>query len=333
MDAKASLAMLNEVQQLADSGRLAAVVDHLTGVPTTELEQSPTLALLYGIAQARLGHHATGAKWVGVALDRARARGDRTIEARALNVSGGIAFEAGRISEAVEYFTQALAEAEGEGDRATVGRCSNNLGSIASLRGQYGRAIGSYTMALAAFQQANVTSGVAETLHNLAITYREQGDLPTALETADRAFEDATAAGDLALAAQAMGGRAEIRLLMGEADLARREVEQALVKHRQVGDVVGEVEDQRVLAAVLAAQGDVSQAEIVLSDVIARADELDRPLLVAQAERDLAKLRRTQERTVDAAELAVRARNRFQQMGAEVEVRRLDELLSEISPA
>ena len=154
MGGRTSLEMLSTAQKLAESGRHAAVIEQLGALPVQELEQSPTLALLFGIAQARLGQYTSGRQWVARASELAQARGDAAIELRALNVAGNIAFEEGWIDEAASCFTRALAAAEREGDRATGGRCSNNLGTIANLRGQYGKAVGSYTMALAAFQQA-----------------------------------------------------------------------------------------------------------------------------------------------------------------------------------
>lgn len=318
---------LNTVQQLAETGRHTAVVEYLSGLPAEEVAKSPTLALLFGSAYARLGRDQLAQRWVAVALARARERGDRPVEARALNLSGAVAFDTGRIDEAARYFTQALAEAEGEDDPATVGRCSNNLGIIANLRGDYGRAVGSYTMALAAFQQAGLRTGAAETLHNLAITYRDQGDLEKALQTADRAVHEATEAGDLRLVALTQGGRAEIRLLAGDAALARREVEHAIATHREVGDIVGEAEDLRVLGCVLAELGNGGEAERTLRNVVEQAEAFGRPLLAALAERDLARLFRTKlGREEEASDVARRARTRFIQLGAQAEVRSLDHL-------
>ena len=324
--------MLNKVQGLADSGQHAAVVEYLRERDVVEIENSPTLALLYGVAQARLGSHESGERWVGLALKRSEERGDHTIKARALNVSGAIAFESGRIDDAASFFTRALAAAERESDHATVGRCSNNLGIIANLRGDTGRAVGSYTMALAAFQQAGLQVGIAETLHNLAITYRDRGELDKALETADQAVAEAQAAGDRALAAQTRGGRAEIRLIAGDVAMAKHEVERALELHREVGNVAGEADDLRVLGRILAAQDERAEAERLFREVIAQAEEHNRPyrpLSVAQAERDLVSLLLKNGRDAEAREVARTARVRFKQLSAEAEVEKLDQLLGE----
>ncbi len=321
--------MLNKAQELASNGQHAKVVDYLSGQPEADVERSPTLALLLGIAHARLGRDADGKRWVQIALDRSRERGDRAIEARALNASGAIALESGRIDEAKENFMRALSEAKREGDHATVGRCSNNLGVIANLRGDYGRAVGSYTMALAAFQQAHLHAGVAETLHKRAITYRDQGDLPRALKTADSAVEEAQAGGNLRLTALTQGGRAEIRLASEDTAIARREIQQVLEIRRELSDVMGEAEDLRVLAGTLAAVDETEEAEDVYRDVIGRAEDHDRPLLAAQAERDLARLLRQSGRVGDAKEQARKARVRFKQLGAEAEVAKLDTLIED----
>lgn len=330
MDASRSIDLVTRVQKLTDAGRSRAVVAELGALPVDELERSPTLAMLFGIAQGRLGRFSSGKQWVATALDGARSRGDHTIEARALNVAGAMAFEEGRIDDAVIHFTQGAAEAERRGDRATVGRCTNNLGSIAHLRGEYGRALGAYTTALAAFQQAGHRTGVAETLHNLALTYRDQRMLAKALEAEEQAAAEAQEIGATGLLALIYSGRAGIRLRSGDAEVARVEVQRALDLHREVEDEVGEAEDLRVLAGILDAQRDTTRAEAMLREVLVRARRLSRPLLAAEAERDLARLLHRVGRTEEARELAQRARQQFQAMGANPEVRRLVALQAEM---
>src|SRR6059036_793760 len=159
--------VVDKAQQLAAAGRHAEVVSYLGARKGTELADSPSLALLYGTAQARLGRHEEGLRWVDLALDQAHKRHE-------LNARGAIALVSGRIDEAADYFTRALMAASRDGDLATTARCSNNLGIISHLRGRHAEAIGSWEIALAAFDRAGLRQGVAECRHNLAITYREQ---------------------------------------------------------------------------------------------------------------------------------------------------------------
>jgi tetratricopeptide (TPR) repeat protein len=328
-----ALADLTRIRRLADSGRHAAVVQELEQRPADELVRSATLALLYGTAQARLGRLADASHWVDVALSRARRRGDRAIELRALNARGAIALEGGRLPEAAEYFMRALDRAQVDGDHAAVGRCSNNLGIIAHHQGRYEDAIGRYTLGAAAFQQAHLDRGIAECHHNLAITYRERKEYLHALKAADRAVTQAAAAGDAALAAATLAGRAEVRRLSGDAPVAVREVRRALEMHRELGDVVGECEDLRIIAGCHADTGLFDEAEAEFRQVIERADQYDRPAIAAGAERDLARLLCMRGRTSEGVEAARRARVRFQELGFVMELERLDALASEAAGA
>src|SRR5438034_11781987 len=177
--------VVDKARQLAAAGHHAEVIEYLGAQEKSELADSPTLALLYGTAQARLGRHDEGLRWLDLALDEARRRDERAVQGHALNARGAIALVSGRIDEAADYFTQGLMVASRDGDLATTARCSNNLGIISHLRGRHAEAIGSWEIAVAAFGRAEMQQGVAECHHNLAITYREQGALDRALAEAD----------------------------------------------------------------------------------------------------------------------------------------------------
>ena len=321
-----ALEPLHEAEGLVSRGRYAELVTYLKR-SDAQLERSPTLALLYGIGQARLGHLDEGQRWALMALSGARGQSDGALQVRALNVCGAIALERGGIHEATHFFARAQEQAAQDGDLVTVGRCANNLGIIASLQGEYGRAVGSYTRALAAYQQARHNHGAAESQHNLGIAYRELGQLDRAMSAAETALREAERLGDPRLKAQALAGRAEIRLARGEPVLARREAERALAMHRELHDAVLEAEDLRILAGALAALDQPAEAEALLWEVIGSAKAHHRPLLMASAQRDLARLQERRGRGDEAWELARSARAEFDRLGAAHVVRRLDHML------
>src|SRR2546428_4967606 len=126
-----------------------------------------------------------------------------------------------------------------------------SLGIIANMQGDYKRAVGAYTRAIAAYQQARYDRGIVEARHNLAITYREQGQLDQAMQAADAAVREAERLGDRALKAQALAGLAEVRIVRGESELAIRAAEGARALHRELNDAVRETEDLPVLAVAL----------------------------------------------------------------------------------
>src|SRR6266705_3502942 len=315
--------VVDKAQQLAAAGRHAEVVSYLGARKGTELADSPSLALLYGTAQARLGRHEEGLRWVDLALDQAHKRDEQAVERHALNARGAIALVSGRIDEAADYFTRALMAASRDGDLATTARCSNNLGIISHLRGRHAEAIGSWEIALAAFDRAGLRQGVAECRHNLAITYREQGALDRALAEADQAVATAEAAGDRTLWAQALRGRAEIRVVLGELELARRELDRVAEIRRGLVNPVVEAEDLRAVASLLVAEGDLAAGERALREVIGRAESHGRPYLLAEATRDLVKVLRRTGRSAEGQAAARTAKALFTRLGAEGDIRDL----------
>jgi tetratricopeptide (TPR) repeat protein len=321
------LAPLHVAQQYADAGRYAELLTYLEQRSKDELEESAMLTLLCGIAHSRLGRLEVGQQWAMVAQLRARALKDRMMEVRALNVCGAIALERGGIDEATYFFSRAQEEATDDNDMATVGRCANNLGIIANMQGDYKRAVIAYTRAIAAYEQAHFDRGVAEARHNLGIVYCAQGDLDRALEIGGQAVRDAERLGDQQLAAQAIAGLAEIHVARGESQRAKEEVERALAVHRELKDPVREAEDLRILAGAVAVSGQAKDAAAMLHDVIDRATQHGRPLLLASAERDLARLLIDTGDVASGKAAAQRARAIFQRLSARAETDKLDALL------
>jgi tetratricopeptide (TPR) repeat protein len=324
---RGSLAPIHVAQQYADAGRYAELLTYLEQRSRDELEESALLTLLLGIAHSRLGRLEVGQQWAMVAQLRARSLKDRMMEVRALNVCGAIALERGGIDEATYFFTRAQEEATDDNDMATVGRCANNLGIIANLQGDYRRAVIAYTRAIAAYEQAHFGRGVAEARHNLGIVCRAQGRLDRALEIAQLAIEEAGALGDQQLSAQALSGLAEIHVSRCEGDLAMSAIERAIATHRELKDPVREAEDLRIKAGAVALAGRREEAETILRDVVARATEHGRPLLLAMAERDLAHVLIQAGDATEGKAAAQRARASFQRLSARAEIDKLDNLL------
>src|SRR5213594_2326149 len=324
---RGQLAPIHVAQQFADAGRYAELLTYLEQRSKDELEESALLTLLLGIAHSRLGRLEVGQQWAMVAQLRARSLKDRMMEVRALNVCGAIALERGGIDEATYFFTRAQEEAGEDNDMATVGRCANNLGIIANMQGDYRRAVIAYTRAIASYEQAHFARGVAEARHNLGMVCRAQGRLDRALETAQLAIDEARALGDQQLTAQAVAGLAEIHVARGESDRALAEIERAIATHRELKDPVREAEDLRIKAGALVLAGRREDAQTLFRDVIARATEHGRPLLLAMAERDLALLLMQGGDVAAGKAAAQRARSSFQRLSARAEIDKLDDLL------
>src|SRR2546425_10911077 len=110
-----SAIVVDKVRQLTAAGQHAEVVNYLAARQGSELVESASLALLYGTAQARLGRHAEGLRWLDLALDEARRRDERAVEGQALNARGAIPVAGGGLVAAPDYITKALTTAGRDG--------------------------------------------------------------------------------------------------------------------------------------------------------------------------------------------------------------------------
>src|SRR6266550_676009 len=173
--------------------------------------------------------------------------------------------------------------------------------------GHHAEAISSWEIATAAHHRAGMQAGVADCMHNLANAYREQGALDKALATADQAVAAAEASHDETLYALTLRGRAEVRAVRSEPELAHRELDRIRVIRGQMPDPVAEAEDLRIVALVLAVENQLHQ----------------RLLLRGEATRDLAVVLRRAGRTAEAQAAARAAKGIFARMGAESEIRKL----------
>src|SRR2546429_3906336 len=104
---EAIASVIDKARALAAAGHHAAVVEFLGGRERAELSDSPTLALLYGIAQARLGRHEQALQWLELALVQARPLGEPPVERHALNARGGLPPVHRQLTESADFRTQA----------------------------------------------------------------------------------------------------------------------------------------------------------------------------------------------------------------------------------
>src|SRR6266705_1797140 len=245
-----------KARALAAAGHHAAVVEFLGARDQSELAE-PTLALLYGIAQARLGRHEQGLQWIDQALAAARQRREHGVERHALNARGAIDLVSGDLTEAADFCTQALMAASRDGDHATTGRASNNLGIISHLCGRHAEAISSWEIAAAAFHRAGMQTGVADCQHNLANAYREQKAFDKALATADQAVAAAEATRDETLYAMTLRGRAEIRAVRSEPELARRDLDLVLQRAGRTGEAQAAAQSAKAIFARMGAESEI----------------------------------------------------------------------------
>jgi tetratricopeptide (TPR) repeat protein len=233
---------------LAPLGEMVA-----TGVPSGEL------ALLYGETLMRTGRERLAREWLEQ-VEPTLAVADRAAHRQVFNLIGVACFALGDLDEAASALSEALDLASQNDDLLLLARASNNLGAIANMQGKHETALGHYRLAVPAYQRVGQARGIAEGYHNLAITFRDLGELDEADENERRAIEYATDGEVPRLAAMGRIGRAEIALRRGDARLAEMTARLAAEELERLGDPWHEADAHRVVGVASGTQGHLTDA-------------------------------------------------------------------------
>lgn len=259
----------------------------------------------------RLGRHADGCASAERAAALARAAGDRTVLAEALEYGDLCAVELGRPAGAGAW--QALAIYEELGDVGSEARVRNTLGLLAYHRGEWPEALAQYEAAELAYARAGTRWDAATAVANAAEILADQGRLDDAeggLRRAIEVWSGAGAASEVAFGEYQLGRiaarrgdtdgamalfasaraqlldvgelsevvvvdalTAECRLLAGEPAQALRRADATLARAASLGGSSAAPLLHRVRARALLALGDRAGAQDALHRALAAARE------------------------------------------------------------
>jgi tetratricopeptide (TPR) repeat protein len=288
---------LEDARALRAAGDWRTLAARGAALHAAQLQAEPELAYAYAAACRQLGDTSRALEVAGWAEAGARRQGDRRRAAEAVNLVGNALFEEGRLDEAEARFGELLAYASEWSDEEFGARASNNLGILANVRGRRDLALASYQRALASYQRLGNVLGLAQTHHNLGISYRDLGFDREADAHFRRAVDLARADGPAAAAraaetdtetviAVAEAERAMLRVRSGDAALAEALATRALQRFERIGDPRGRADVLRVLAAAARAGGRDEAAFPFLDEALDIARAHSDPLLMAEVQRD-----------------------------------------------
>jgi predicted ATPase len=163
---------------------------------------------------------------------------DRRGEAAARNLLGLVAFDQGRMTEALEMAEAGLGIRRELADDAEVAASLNTLGAIHHFRGNLAPAAAALEECLGIRARLGDESGSAVCLANLALVDRDLGALDRAVERLEAALDTRRRLGDRLREAVTVHNLGLVRLEQGRLDEARASIESALAMARDVGDRV-----------------------------------------------------------------------------------------------
>ena len=308
----------NRAASLAADGDWTALQELLRSEPTPVLLADPRLAYHAAEALYHTGHMAELAEFAEAYERASREAADVVATMKALNLGGIAAFELGRTSEAEVRFDLLMELAEAEGDQDMLARAANNLGALANLKGRRHEAIAYYNLAIPLYAKLGQVRGLAQSHHNLGMSYRDLDLLDDSVEEYKRSVVLAYRIDYVPLVAMATTGRAESELRRGDGELARELAARGLQAARDVGDPISEAEALRVCGLTYAKShgGDLDKARGDFEAALELARATGNALLEAEVERDLGRVEQADARPAEAVRLLESAHERFLALGA-----------------
>ncbi len=274
-------------RSLADVGAWPELVQLLRD-DANAVADDAELRVLLGESLVRTGQEREARHWLESILPSLVGRHEDALHRRALNLLGVAAFALGDLDAARAAFTSALERATQADDVLLLARASNNLGAIANLQARHESALLHYRIALPAYQRLGQRRGLAETYHNLAITYRDLDSLAEADEHERRAID--YAAGDVAPRVAAMGriGRAELALRRGDPRLAEETARRAAEKLEDLNDPLNEADAYRLVGTACSAMDRFTEAHASFDRALSIAASRGHAIVEAETRRDRA---------------------------------------------
>ena len=316
---------LEEVRALASRREWQRIVERVSAAPAAE---EPEVSFHHADALRRVGRTPEALQVAEGLETPVRQRGDRRLLVNLVNLVGICLFELGRNDAAGGRFEELLELSSDGGDEEFAGRACNNLGMLANIRGERDHALAWYGRAVASYQRLGYTRGLAQTHHNLGISYRDLGFDRDADTHFGRAVELSEEAGLEDVMALAEAERAGLRVRWRDGRLAGEMARRALERFRRISDPTGAAQAIRILGLAALAEGDATEAEVRLGEALEIARAHEDALLHAEVQRDRGMLLRDRGDASGAREALADAVEHFERIGAAAEAEALRVMIS-----
>jgi predicted ATPase len=200
--------------------------------------------------------------------------GDRTREARARNTLGLVAFDEGRMPEALDHAEAGLAIRRELGDRSEIASSLNTVGGIRHFRGELEAAGDALRECLAIRQDLGDAGGAAVCLANLALVDRDLGELDRAVERLEAALATRRRLGDRLREAVTLHNLGLVRLEQGRLPEAHSAIETALGLARELGDRVEVGDALADLSHIARDEGRIGEAWRLATEAVRLASRM-----------------------------------------------------------
>jgi tetratricopeptide (TPR) repeat protein len=154
---------------------------------------------------------------------------------------------------------------------------------IADMEGRWDEAIVHYQQSLPRFESLEDAMGMAQTYHNLGMTYARQQNWQEASECYDKSFVLGKDVGEVRIMAATYVNRADLYLELSDLEMSEELARRALEIFIKLDDKFGQAEVSRVYGRMLSARKDWRESERFFQESIELFEECEYPLGLAKA--------------------------------------------------
>jgi putative nucleotidyltransferase with HDIG domain len=264
-----------------------------------------------------------------LALQLAELHANDRLASRSLNGMGLVAQARGDLAKAESFYTAAGERAGRLGDQVLLGEAAQNLGIIANIRGDLEKAAEMYQAGLQHLEAGGSVRGQIAALNNLGMLQVDLGRLDLGEEYFSRALALCEPLGDIVYSGIIHINRAELFLARGELDRARESCDEGFEVFSRLNHAIRKAEALKFYGVIYRESGKLHLAEIHLRQAIEIASQ-EEPLLEAEAQREMARVRRAQGHNRGALEALNRSHTLFTRLQAQTEQADIDERIAEL---
>ncbi len=264
-----------------------------------------------------------------LALALGELHGEPAIAGRAVNGQAALAQHRGDIPEAERLYREANALGHVAGNDQLIGDTEQNLGMLANIRGNLDEALVRYKRALEPLSRAASQGSLVSALNNLGMLHVDLGRLDEADDYFQRALVICGESGDVVNEGIVHVNRAELFLARGQLDKAREACDEGFEIFSRLNYTVRKAEALKFYGVIYRESGKLHLAEIHLRQAIEIAAVED-PLLEAEAQREMARVRRAQGHNQEALEALNRSHALFTHLQAQAEQADINQRITEL---
>jgi eukaryotic-like serine/threonine-protein kinase len=217
------------------------------------------------------------------AAAKAKLRGERLSQARALLLEGWAWQHLGDNAKATAVSLEAKSIYEAVGDRVGLARSIHNLGNIAEGQGSLNEADKYFQQAIAIRREIQDNNGLARAINDSAVVREHRGDLAGALKLYEESLTISQKVDDKGAVGTALGNLANVSVTQGHPADARKRYEEAAAVFREVGNKNGLAIVLANLSTLTDAAGDSEGARKMLEESAADFEQVGNQSGLAQA--------------------------------------------------